>query len=102
MLAEVGALRKALTEEPIDALVRPPLTGATRITEVDVEIRVDAELRMLGHLPSLVLDQGAAEVVRESSDRGCNSCPDGLGPVSGKWRAVLGAGTTVALEPGKV
>src|SRR3954469_13134133 len=39
--AQVGALREVLPQEPVGALVRPALPRGMRVTEVDLQTRLD-------------------------------------------------------------
>src|SRR6185436_20008835 len=51
--AEVGALWKVLTQQPVGVLVRAALPGAVGIAEGDRHARLDPELGVLGHFRSL-------------------------------------------------
>src|SRR6266567_6988808 len=52
--AQVGALGEVLAQQPVGVLVAGPLPGAVRVAEVDLDARVDAQLRVAGHLRALV------------------------------------------------
>src|SRR4051794_8327895 len=64
MQAQVGALREVLAQQPVGVLVRPALPRAVRVAEVDLQARVDPQLRVLRHLRSLVQGQRASELPR--------------------------------------
>jgi len=50
----VGPFGKVLTEESVGVFVRPSLPRALGIAEVDVDIGVNTELGVLGHLCALI------------------------------------------------
>ena len=88
--AEVGALWEVLAQQAVGVLVGAALPGAVRIAEVDVDVGVDAELSVLGHLGALVPGQRSAELLGQRGDRGRDRVTDGLGAVPGERRSVLG------------
>src|SRR5215212_5293307 len=67
--AEVGALRKVLTQQPVGVLIRAALPGAVGIAEVDLHASVDPQLRMLAQLRSLIPGQRASQLLRQGGDR---------------------------------
>src|SRR3954464_14946259 len=60
--AEVGALWKVLPQQPVGVLVRATLPGAVGIAEVDLHASVDPQLRVLGHLRSLIPGQRSSQL----------------------------------------
>jgi hypothetical protein len=62
-LAQVGGLGEVLAEQPIGVLVGAALPRAARVTEEDLNAGVDGELGVLGHLPSVVPGQRAAQLL---------------------------------------
>jgi hypothetical protein len=52
--AEICAFRKVLPQQAIGAFVAPALPGTLRVAEIDFQTCVDLELRMLGHLRTLI------------------------------------------------
>src|SRR3954447_8551384 len=60
--AEVGALWKVLPQQPVGVLVRATLPGAVGIAEVDRHASLDPQLRVLGHLRSLIPRQRSSQL----------------------------------------
>src|SRR4030095_3256021 len=58
------------TSHTHSVLVGATLPRAVRVTAVDRQADVDAQLGMLGHLGALVPGQGAAQLVGQRRDRG--------------------------------
>lgn len=54
VLTEICAFGKVLPQQAISVFVAPALPGALRVAEIDFQTRVDLELRMLGHLRTLI------------------------------------------------
>ncbi len=59
---ETGALGEVLPQQPIRVLIRASLPWRVRISEVDSDVGVDAELSVFGHLLALVPGQGVSEM----------------------------------------
>ena len=57
---QIGALWQVLADQPIDVLAAASLPRAVRITEVNLDARVGAQLCMPGHLFALVVRQRMA------------------------------------------
>jgi hypothetical protein len=72
-LAEVSALGEVLAQQAVGVLVGAALPGATRVTEIDLDARVDRELQMLGHLLAVIPGQRATQLLRQSEDGGVSS-----------------------------
>src|SRR5437773_6061361 len=47
---EVGSLGEVLAEQPVGVLVAASLPGAVRVAEIHVDVGVDGEGQVLGHL----------------------------------------------------
>ena len=58
--AQVSALGEVLAEQAVGVLIGPALPRAMRVTEVDRQLYVEAELRMLSHLCALVPGERSA------------------------------------------
>jgi phosphatidylglycerophosphate synthase len=54
VLAEVGALREVLTEQPVGVLVAASLPRTVWVAEEHIDVRIDLEANVLGHLLALV------------------------------------------------
>src|SRR5215207_10475413 len=61
--AAVSALWKVLPQQPVGVLVRATLPGAVRVAEVDRHASDDPQLRVLGHLRSLIPGQRASQLL---------------------------------------
>ena len=70
MRGKVGALGEVLPEEPVGVLVAAALPGGSRVGEVDVEIRRDAERAVFCHLGALVPGQRLPKRCRQVPDCG--------------------------------
>jgi len=74
-----------------------------RVTEVDVQSGVDAELGVLGHLGALVPGQRATELSGQRGDHSGDLVADCFGSVPGERRPVLQARpVAVAFHPRQV
>src|SRR5206468_12165552 len=60
---EIGPFREVPPQQAVRVLVRAALPGAVRVAEVDLKSGVDPQLRVLGHLRSLVPGQRAAQLL---------------------------------------
>ena len=67
----------------------PRCHGACGVAEVDVEVGIDSELSMLGHLGALVPGQRLPELLGQSRDRQHYSVTYGLGAVAGESGPVV-------------
>ena len=103
MPVKIGALREVLAQEPVGVLIRPALPRAVRVTEVDREPGVDAELRVLSHLGALVPGERPTELVGERPDHPGDLVADGLGAVpSERWPVLHPGLLAVAFQSWKV
>src|SRR5213076_2839506 len=94
---------EVLAQEAVGVLVRPALPRAVRITEVDREPGVDAELRVLSHLGPLVPGEGPTELFGQCFDHPGDLVADGLGAVpSERWPVLPPWLLTVAFHWRKV
>ena len=89
MLAEIRALGELLAEQTVGVLVAAELPGALRVAELDIETGIDAELRVLGHLGTLVRSQRATQMGRQAADCPCDGIADGFGTVTRESRTVF-------------
>src|SRR3954469_15096660 len=60
--AEVGALWKVLTQQPVGVLIRAALSGAVRVAEVDLKTGVDPQAGVLAHLRPLIPRQRSSQL----------------------------------------
>jgi hypothetical protein len=90
VLAEIRALGKVLSQQAVGIFVAPPLPGALRVTEIDIQPRIDLELRMLGHFRTLVPSQRSAKTRRKPHDCPCDSIADGLCTMASQCWSVFG------------
>ena len=60
--AQIGALREVLAQQSVGVLVGAALPWALRISEVDLDARIDLETGMLGHFGSLIPGQRSAQL----------------------------------------
>ena len=65
---QVGALREVLPQQAVDVLVAGPLPGTVRVGEVDLDVRVHADLSVQAHLLALVPGQRLLEVRRPAGE----------------------------------
>src|SRR5262249_9527720 len=86
---QVGALREVLAQESVGVLVRSALPRAVRVTEVDRQPSIDAELRVLSHLGPLVPGERPTELFGQRSDHPGDLVADSLGAVTSERWAVL-------------
>ncbi len=63
VFGEVSPFWEVLSQQAVGVFVHAPLPRAMRVAEVDGQARVDAELRVLSHLRSLVPCQRPAELL---------------------------------------
>jgi len=61
-----------------------------RVAEVHLDVGVDAELSVLGHLGALIPRQRPAQLFGQRRDRSRDCVTDSLGAVPGQRRPVLG------------
>jgi hypothetical protein len=76
---QVCGLGEVLAQQPVGVLIRAPLPGAVRITEVDLDTGIDAELHVVAHLFALVPGQAASQGRRQGLDLAGKRHPDGVG-----------------------
>ena len=67
--AQIGSFREVLSKQSIGVLVRSALPRAVRFAEVDGKAGCDPQIRMPGHLCSLVPGQRAAKLRWQCRDR---------------------------------
>ena len=67
--AQIGSFREVLSKQSISVLVRSALPRAVRFAEVDGKAGCDPQIRMPGHLCSLVPGQRAAKLRWQCRDR---------------------------------
>ena len=67
--AQIGSFREVLSKQSIGVLVRSALPRAVRFAEVDGKAGCDPQIRMPGHLCSLVPCQRAAKLRWQCRDR---------------------------------
>ena len=89
---EVCAFGEVLAQQAVGVLVGAALPGAVGVTEVDVEVGIDSQLGVLGHLRALVPGQRAAQLLGQRGDRRGDGVAHGLGAVPGQGRAILDSG----------
>lgn len=89
MLAEIRALGEVLAKQTVVVLDAAPLPVTLRVAEVDLETGIDPQLRVLGHLGTLIPGQRAPQVGGQVADRPCDGIPYGLGSMTGKGRSIL-------------
>src|SRR3954464_10054667 len=87
--AQVGPLREVLPQEPVGVLVRAALPRGMRVTEVDLQTRLDPQPRVLRHLRPLVPGQRAPQLLRQARDRARDRIAHRLRAVPGQRRPVL-------------
>ena len=98
-----GAFGEVLTQQAVGVLVAATLPGAVRVAEVDRQAGVDAQLRVLGHLRSLVPGKRAAQLLGQRRDRRRDRVTHRLCTVTGQRGAVLDGGLlSVAVHAGQV
>ena len=87
--AEIGAFGEVLTEQTVGVLVGSTLPWCLGVAEVDIQIGIYSQLRVLGHLGSLVPGQRTAQLMWQGGDRLGDRVSDGLGAMTGKRGPVL-------------
>ena len=85
-------LGKYWPQQAVGVLVGAALPGAVGVTEVDVEVGIDSQLGVLGHLGALVPGQRAAQLLGQRGDRRGDGVAHGLGAVPGQGRAIVDSG----------
>ena len=101
--AQIGSFREVLSKQSIGVLVRSALPRAVRFAEVDGKAGCDPQIRMLGHLCSLVPGQRAAKLRWQCRDRPGDGIANRFSPMTGKRRPVLHARDgAVAFHSGKM
>ena len=83
--AQIGSFREVLSKQSISVLVRSALPRAVRFAEVDGKAGCDPQIRMPGHLCSLVPGQRAAKVRWQCRDRPGDGIANPLQPHD--WQA---------------
>ena len=91
VFAQVRAFREVLPQQAVGVLVRAALPRTARITEVDLDARVDLQASMLGHLCALVAGQRSPELLGQGENRARNGGADRLRAMPGERGAVLQA-----------
>ncbi len=76
VLAEIRAFWKVLSQQAVGIFVAPALPRTLWGAEVDFQPRIDLELRMLGHLRTLIPSQRTPKIRRKSHDCLCDSIAD--------------------------
>ena len=95
--------REVLSKQSIGVLVRSALPRAVRFAEVDGKAGCDPQIRMPGHLCSLVPGQRAAKRRWQCRDRPGDGIANRFSPMTGKRRPVLHARDgAVAFHSGKM
>src|SRR5262249_20744478 len=87
--AQVRPLGEVLAEQTVGVFIRAALPGTVRVTEEDLQARVDAQLRMLSHLSTLVPGQGPTQLFGQSDDARRDGRSHSLGTVTREGRAIL-------------
>ena len=101
--AQIGSFREVLSKQSIGVLVRSALPRAVRFAEVDGKAGCDPQIRMPGHLCSLVPGQRAAKLRWQCRDRPGDGIANRFSPMTGKRRPVLHARDgAVAFHSGKM
>ena len=101
--AQIGSFREVLSKQSIGVLVRSALPRAVRFAEVDGKAGCDPQIRMPGHLCSLVPGQRAAKLRWQCRDRPGDGIANRFSPMTGKRRPVLYARDgAVAFHSGKM
>ena len=101
--AQIGSFREVLSKQSIGVLVRSALPRAVRFAEVDGKAGCDPQIRMPGHLCSLVPGQRAAKLRWQCHDRPGDGIANRFSPMTGKRRPVLHARDgAVAFHSGKM
>ncbi len=104
--AQIGSFREVLSKQSIGVLVRSALPRAVRFAEVDGKAGCDPQIRMPGHLCSLVPGQRAAKLRWQCRDRPGDGIANRFSPMlapAGKRRPVLHARDgAVASHSGKM
>jgi len=90
VLAEIRALWKVLSQQAVGIFVAPALPRALWVAEVDFQPRIDLELRMLGHLYTLIPSQRTPKNRRKSHDCSCDSIADSFSAMASQRWSVLG------------
>ena len=101
--AQIGSFREVLSKQSIGVLVRSALPRAVRFAEVDGKAGCYPQIRMPGHLCSLVPGQRAAKLRWQCRDRPGDGIANRFSPMTGKRRPVLHARDgAVAFHSGKM
>ena len=101
--AQIGSFREVLSKQSIGFRVRSALPRAVRFAEVDGKAGCDPQIRMPGHLCSLVPGQRAAKLRWQCRDRPGDGIANRFSPMTGKRRPVLYARDgAVAFHSGKM
>ena len=101
--AQIGSFREVLSKQSIGVLVRSALPRAVRFAEVDGKAGCDPQIRMPGHLCSLVPGQRVAKLRWQCRDRPGDGIANRFSPMTGKRRPVLHARDgAVAFHSGKM
>ena len=89
VLAEIRALAKVLTQQPIRVLVRSPLPWTVGVAEVDRQSGLDPQTGVLGHLCPLIPRQRPSEILGYAVIVHTMASPHRLRAVTSERRSVL-------------
>src|SRR5664279_6298280 len=89
----IGALGEVLAQQAVCVLVGASLPRTPRIAEVNCQSCFNLQLRMLGHLRTLVPCQRLSQVIGQCRNLLCDGLTHRLGTMTGQGRSILDTGT---------